>query len=78
VSWSNIQVEKEEKQVWQALKQVVQTLKQVHENETHLHGNNMHEQEIFLRLVSSGNFKRKNPRHQVMTAVFVNKDKFKR
>ena len=62
----------------QALNQVAQTLKQVHQNETHLHENNIHEQEISLRLVSSGNFKRKNPRYQLMIAVFIKKGKFKR
>jgi hypothetical protein len=64
--------------VSQASNQVKQTLKQVQQNKTHLQGNNMHEQEIPLRLVSSLNFKQKNPRCQVMTAVFSKKNKFKR
>lgn len=75
---NNIQVEKEEKQVVQALNQVNQTLHQVQQNKIHLHGNNIHEQEIPLRLVSSMNFKRKNPRCRLMIAIFIKKAKFKR
>jgi hypothetical protein len=64
--------------VGEALNQVAQTLKQVHRNETHLQENNIHEQEIFLRLVTSSNFKQKNPRYQVMITIFIKKGKFKR
>ncbi len=62
----------------QALNQVTQTLKQVHRNKMHLHENNTHEQEILLRLVSSMNFKRENPRYQGMIVVFIKNNKFKR
>jgi hypothetical protein len=64
--------------VTQALKQVAQTINQVNQNKIHLHGNNIHEQEIFLRLVSSMNFKGKNPHYQVMTVVLIKNSKFKR